>query len=268
MVVYEFFDTHPIFRHEEFVAFHATERKRSELTSHALLAHHLAAGHLLRIKRGLYATVPRGMKPEAVIVDPYQIATKLTEDGVVGYHAALQFFGKSQSLSQRYAVLTTHRMKTVHFQGAEFVPVLVPKMLRSLPEWGGGIVEQRHAGGIVRVTTLERTLVDVLDQPAQGGDWEEIWRSLEAVEFFDLAAVITYAVNLKSMLTTAKVGFFLEQHRESLMVEARHLTALRTHRPHQPLYFDRRISEPGRLVAGWNLIVPERILTRSWAEIP
>ena len=267
MVVYPFFDAHPVFRHEEFVAFHAEERGRSSLTSQALLAQHVAAGHLLRVRRGLYATVPRGLKPEAVVVDPYLIATSLTEDGVVGYHAALQFFGKAHSLSRRYSVLTKHRLKPVHFQGAEFVPVLVPQAVRSLPDWGGGITARRHAGGIVRVTSLERTLVDVLDQPDQGGAWEEIWRSLEAVEFFDIEAVIAYVVKLKSLLTTAKVGFFLEQHRESLMVEESHLTALRAQLPKMPLYFDRRLKEPGRLVGGWNLIVPERIFTRSWAEV-
>ena len=168
---------------------------------------------------------------------------------VVAYHAALQFFGKAQSLSRRYSVLTEHRLKPVPFQGAEFVPVLVPQAVRSLPEWGGGITTQRHAGGIVRVTPLERTLVDVLDQPDQGGDWEEIWRSLEAVEYFEIEAVIAYAVKLKSLLTTAKVGFFLEQHRESLMVEEHHLTELGAQLPKMPLYFDRRLNEPGRLVA-------------------
>lgn len=87
------------------------------------------------------------------------------------------------------------------------------------------------------------------------------------MEFFDIEAVIAYVVKLKSLLTTAKVGFFLEQHRESLMVEERHLTALRAQLPKMPLYFDRRLKEPGRLVGGWNLIVPERIFTRSWAEV-
>jgi len=43
---------------------------------------------------------------------------------------------------------------------------------------------------------LERTLVDVLDAPEHGGGWEEIWLSLESVEFFDLDAVIEYALKL------------------------------------------------------------------------
>jgi hypothetical protein len=78
----------------------------------------------------------------------------------------------------------------------------------------------------VRATTLERTLVDVLDAPRHGGGWEEIWRSLESVVFFDLDTVADYALKLRSATTAARVGFYLEQHREALMVEEKHLLPL------------------------------------------
>jgi hypothetical protein len=82
----------------------------------------------------------------------------------------------------------------------------------------------------------------------------------------DLDAVVTYAVKLGSALTVARVGFFLEQHREPLMVEEHHLEALRTHAPRQPAYLDRR-RQSGRLVSRWNLVVPERVLSRAWGEV-
>jgi predicted transcriptional regulator of viral defense system len=121
--------------------------------------------------------------------------------------------------------------------------------------------------GAVRVTTLERTLVDVLDAPRHGGGWEEIWRSLESVEFFDLDAVTDYAFKLQSAVTVAKVGFYLEQHSEELMVEQRHLDRLRERVPRRPTYLERAKREPGKLLSRWNLIVPVRILERSWAEV-
>jgi len=148
----------------------------------------------------------------------------------------------------------------------EFVPVQARLALRVLPDLGGGVVDKRHAGGVARVTTLERTLVDVLDAPEKAGGWEEIWRSLEMVEFFDLDAVVEYVLKLGSALTVARVGFFLEQHRDALMVEEHYLDALRAEAPAQPRYLDVD-RESGRLVPGWNLIVPERVLTRSWQEV-
>jgi predicted transcriptional regulator of viral defense system len=110
-------------------------------------------------------------------------------------------------------------------------------------------------------------MVDVLDCPRFGGDWEEIWRGLESVEFFDLEAVVDYALLLDNATTIAKVGFFLEQHRERLMVEDRHLELLRKTRPRVPHYFSRGDRRSGKLVAGWNLIVPSEILERRWQEV-
>jgi predicted transcriptional regulator of viral defense system len=51
-------------------------------------------------------------------------------------------------------------------------------------------VEVSRSGLSLNVTTFERTLVDVLDAPRHGGGWEEIWRSLESVEFFDIDGAI------------------------------------------------------------------------------
>ena len=135
-----------------------------------------------------------------------------------------------------------------------------------MSDLGGGILERRHAGGLVRVAGLERTLVDVLDAPHRCGDWEEIWRSLEMVEFFDVDEVVSYTERLASAVGAARIGFFLEQHREQLMVDDGHLAALRRLAPSQPRYLDPR-REPGKLVNGWNLVVPERVLSQTWQDV-
>jgi predicted transcriptional regulator of viral defense system len=262
----EFFAAHSVFRHDEFVAAHTGAGARSPQSSAASLKQHVAAGNLLRIRRGLYATVPRGVDSAQATVDPYLVATKLTDDAVVAYHAALQYHGKAYSVWQRFHYLTSARARPFSFRGMEFLPVQAAVAVRSLPRLGGGVVEKRHCGGTVRIATLERTLVDVLDAPDKGGGWEEIWRSLEMVEFFDLDAVTDYALKLGSSLTVARLGFYLEQHRDSLMVESHHLDALRAHAPAQPRYLDGKRAS-GRLVAGWNLVVPERVLERTWEEV-
>lgn len=266
MKALDYFATHPLFTHEEFVAFHRQQGGRSHHTSNNVLAHHLTTGRLLRIRKGLYATVPRGIEPRNANVDPYLLATKLTGDAVVAYHAALQYHGKAYSVWGRFHFNSRIRARGLFFRGLEFVPVRVSPTLRSLPDLGGEILEERHAGGLVRVTTLERTLVDMLSAQNRAGSWEETWRSLEMVEYFDLDRVIIYATRLASPLTAARLGFFLEQHQQALDVEGRHLEMLRGLAPAQPRYFD-SLREPGVLIAHWNLIVPNRILDRTWMEL-
>jgi predicted transcriptional regulator of viral defense system len=130
-----------------------------------------------------------------------------------------------------------------------------------------GVSRHKRSGGELRVSNFERTLVDVLDRPELSGSWEEIWRSLASIEFFDIEQVIDYVLLLGNATTAAKVGFFLEQHREDLMVDERHLKPLQALRPHQPHYLLRRRRKRGRWMKKWNLMVPDEILNQSWGEV-
>ena len=262
----DFFEIRPVFTHREFVSAH-TATGRSKHTSNTLLRKHVAGGRLLRVRRGIYAVVPRGVDSKRAVVDPYQVATKLADGSTVAYHAALQFHGKAYSVSRRVHYLARQRSRPFSFRGIEYAAVRVAPSLRTRRDLGGGILEQPHAGGMVRVTTLERTLVDLLDSPEKGGGWEELWRSLEMVEFFDLDAVIEYTRKLGSAIAAARVGFFLEQHCKSLMVEEDHLARLRKLAPGEPRYFDPK-RRPGKYLPEWNLIVPDSILRRRWEEVP
>lgn len=205
------------------------------------------------------------MDPAHAAVDPYLIASHLSEDAVVAYHAALQFFGKTYSVWQRFHYLSGRRAKSFSFGGMEFIPVLRQAAPRPGSAKEEGIVETTHGGGRVRVTTLERTMVDVLSSPDKGGGWEEIWRSLEMIEFFDIDAVLRHTRVNGSALTAARVGFYLEQHRDSLMLEDKHLNPFEKISPAQPGYLDSS-RQTGKLLKRWNLIVPDYVRNRLWEK--
>jgi predicted transcriptional regulator of viral defense system len=261
-----FFATHPVFRVAEFAAFRHARGTRGRATE-ALLAYHAKTGRVLRIRRGLYASVPLGGLPENCDVDPFLIAGRVSDDAVLAYHTALEFHGKAHSVHQTFLYLTRRAARPFSFRGSRFRGLAFAAALKARNAERFGVATVSRAGIDVRVTRLERTLVDVLDRPQFAGGWEEIWRSLESVEFFDLDQVVEYALLLDNATTAAKVGFYLEQHRKELMVQERHLDPLRTNRPQKPHYLSRSDRKPGRLVAEWNLVVPEEVLERRWQEV-
>lgn len=241
--------THPVFRVEDFVRARAEVGHGSAATSLTLLKRGVASGRYLHLRRGLYAVVPPGVPPERAVVDPFLLACAHTPDAVVAFHAALELHGRAYSTWSRLHVWTRRRSKPWAWRGVEIVPVL------DTAEDASGTVTRPHAGGMVRVTTLERTLVDVLDQPDKGGGWEEILRSLTMIEFVDVEAVVADALARGRALTAARVGWVLGLRRDAWHVGEEVLAALRARRPATPSYLDASRS-PGRLDPTWNLIVP------------
>jgi predicted transcriptional regulator of viral defense system len=236
-------------------------------TRKALLTYYQSKGRIVSIRRGLYATVPPSNDPDTYPIDPFLVAAKMADDAVLAYHTALEYHGKAYSVYNRLTYTSESSSRLMEFRKRQYTRISVPYALRSAGEEMIGVEQSNRAGVAVRVTNLERTFVDVLDKPETTGSWEEIWRSLEMIEFFDVDQVVRYVRLLGNATTTAKVGFFLDQHRESLMINDSALVPLLREVPKQPHYLNRALRKGCRLVTAWNLMVPENILNRSWAEV-
>ena len=262
-----FFRRHPVFTGEELAEHLSSNGETGKRMQESLIAYHTRAGRLVRVRRGLFAVIPPGVNGGRYPVDPYLVAAKLTRDSVLSHHTALEFHGRAYSFWRQVTYSASRPVEKLAFRSHVFQGTRFPEALRRLGKEHFEVLDRERAGVTVRVASLERTLVDVLDRPHQSGGWEEVWRSLESVEFFNLDKVVEYTLLLDNATTASKVGFFLEQHCDELMVEERHLQPLREMRPRQPHYLDRNRRGTGSLAAEWNLVIPVEVAERSWAEV-
>ncbi len=267
MKLNEFLSHHAVFTVDELDRFLSDRGSGKPNTRKSLLTYYRSQGRIVRVRRGLYVTVPLGADPASSPVDPYLVAAKMTADAVLAYHTALEFHGKAYSVYTRLHYISTSKSLPLKFQSHEFTRAPMPHPLQAKSKEMFGVTSHKRSGVELRVTNLERTFVDVLDRPNLTGSWEEIWRSLESVEFFDLDQVIEYAILLENATTAGKVGFFLEQHKEALMVDDAHLNPLRKLRPRQPHYLIRGKRKDCHWVKDWNLMIPVEILNKSWGEV-
>lgn len=233
-------------------------------TLYNLLAYHQKQGHILHIRRGLYYSVPKCSNPNHSPVDSLLVASKMAEDAVIAYESALDLHGKLPNIQSRIVYLTKKRvMASFDFRNIKYQAVAIPLALKALGLETFGVQRINRLGQEIFVTSLERTLVDVLDRPYLCGSWQEIWLSLESIEYLDLDQILKYVLLLDNATTIAKVGVFLETHRERLMIPESYLENLCKHRPLKPHYLERKHKQPQKLISKWNLIVPLSVINRD-----
>ena len=265
----DFFALHKVFTFKEFeLSLSIGQGSPSKgSTLHNLLTYHQKQGHILRIRRGIYYSVPKGTDPTHCPVDPFLVASKMAKDAVIAYSSALDLHGKLHTTQSRVIYLTKKRvMASFDFRDIKYQAVAIPSALKTANQEIFGVRSMDRLGQQVLVTSLERTFVDVLDRPYLCGSWEEIWLSLEGIEYLDLDQVLKYALLLANSTTIAKLGFFLETHQEALMIPEHYLEELRKACPTKPHYMDRIQNQPQKMIAKWNLVVPLSLINRSWEE--
>jgi predicted transcriptional regulator of viral defense system len=259
----EFFETHPVFRYEEFAVFMASLGTKRPESWRQQLSYHLKAGHLIRIRKFLYAVKP--MFSQDQWIDPYLIASKVTTDTVTAYHTALELYGLAYTTFNEFTFLTNRQVSPFMYEGQRFRAVRQAKAVVDSGNIDYGVELIKRGGMTIKLTGLERTIVDVLDRPDLGGGWEEIWRSLDNITQLDAGKMVEYALLLKNATTVAKVGYFLEQRPAHLAVNQKYLQKLLPHISKQPHYLSRDEGE-GKHIKKWQLIVPLKIINRTWEE--
>lgn len=262
-----FFYTNPVFRYEEFECFKNEKGKVSSArTIHKMLHYYIKKGRLINVRRGIYAVVTPGVQPEHVLIDPYLLSSKAAKDSILAYHTALELYGIAYSVFEQFTFLTAQKIKPFEVQDRWFRPVTLPIMLKKGDHANFGIEKIDRQGVTIRVTSLARTFVDVLDRIDLSGGWEEVVRSISNMAVLNVPDVITYCLLLNNRILAAKVGYFLEQRQGAFAVGENVLKPLLDKKPltAQSLLSDKR--EQGRLIKKWNIILPIYILNETWDE--
>jgi|GEM_PF-1428345 len=171
-----FLAKHPVFTRDELEDSLQADHSGNSNTANSRLAHHVRAGHVIQIQRGLYASVPTGTDPASLVPDPWLVASRLAKEAAIAYHSSFQFHGRAYTVSSEYVFVSNQTMRPMEFRGCRFRRVSPPKALLRDGKELFGIETVDRLGHDIHVASLERSLVDILDRPDLGGGWEEIWR--------------------------------------------------------------------------------------------
>ena len=257
-----FFNNHLVFRLDEYLGF--IKKKDSSINERSCqtqLSRYVKKGKLSHVRKGLYV-VNSDLALVDTGVNPFMIAAKAAEDSVLAYHTALEFHGAAYTDFNTHTFITCHRIVDFSYNSQDYRPLHRRQFKRD------NFVNSRTMLGVeVVVTSLERTLVDVLDKPELSGGWEEVYRSLERIVIFDVSKSIDYALSLNKASIIGKLGYFLEGRPDYNEIDPSLINRLLPHIPKNHYYIDRNSTlSKGTLIKKWNIIVPNYLHEKQWEE--
>lgn len=266
MTIGQFFYEHPVFRHEEFALFKAVHSTISSTSIKVALAYYVKSGRIKPIRRKLYAVVPPNQSAKTVLIDPYLIAGKVTEDAIIGYHSALELLGVAYSSFGQLTYITQQKSKSFDFNGHWYQSVGVPQSLQKKQAADIYVDTINRQGVEIRITNPARTFVDVLDRVELCGGWEEVYRSISNIVVLHIDQVIDYCLMLGNARLNAKVGYFLSQRQGAFTLTERQLAPLLAGKPKVAQYIAGGANGPFQLVKLWNIYLPLSVINQSWEE--
>ena|SRR3989338_2676183 len=260
-----FFKKHPLFHSKELVEYLQSSGEFNQNTLKAALQYHLTKKHLARIRRGYYVVTNDYFPGVHIESDYLLIAGRMAQDAIISYHTAMEFHALAYSVSSIIYFNSDERIGKIVGEHGQYQRSGHPSALKPDNVF---LETKRHdrSGMDIRVTTVERTLVDCLHRPDLAGGLEEIWRSFESINFLDITRLIRYALQLGNATTIAKLGFFLEQHQEHFSVKEAQLDQLVQHKPISRHYMEKSSKGSVKNLSRWNLIVPLAVINKVWEE--
>src|SRR5574344_1059304 len=163
-----------------------------------MLTYNVKTGKICRIRRDLYATIDPLTK--RVYANKFEIASKVTKTDYVSYHSALEYHGLNTQVFRTVDVSGGKRFSNFSFDGVFYC--------FHSNNFAFGVQEDMQ-NSIVRVTNVERTILDCIDCIDLAGGIEELIYAIDSVPLFDESLLLKYldSFNLKNLFK--KTGYLL-----------------------------------------------------------
>lgn len=203
---------------------------------------------LKKLKGGLYATINPLTKD--IFANRFEIATALHNESFVGYHSALEFYGLANQVYFEVHVISSKHYSSEYINGLEY------NYLNS--KYIEGVLENEQ-NSIIRITELERTIIDCVDRIDVAGGLEEVFYALSSVTYCDENKLLKHLFNYNKKYLFKKIGYLFSLLKPKYLSENFYKICKENISTRDDDIRDYK-GIPSKYNKEWKLYVPERII--------
>ncbi len=209
------------------------------------ISRYLEKGYIERVRRDLYAVI--SLETEQPIPNRYQIASVVAEDACVSHHSAFEYYGYANQVFYEMYIATKKRVRDFSYDGIDY---------HCIPQCAETGIEDTGMG--VRVTSLERTVVDSMADFKKIGGLEELLRCLMMVPSLSSEKLLECLEAYGLGRLYQEAGYILESFRDDLNLPESFFRECEKHMPASKSYLTSP-EDKYPLCSRWDLYAPENL---------
>lgn len=176
-------------------------------TAKTLLKNALKNGYIERIRHNYYAV--KSLETERVIPSRFAIGSEINPSAYISHHTAFEYYGMANQVYGVVYVSSVAKFQDFSHDGVEY------EYLSSKQNFGI-VTPAVH----IRVTDMERTILDNIKDFAKIGGLEELLRCLSMVTMVDEEKLLKYLTEYQSQFLYQKAGYILSHYKNMKLSDA------------------------------------------------
>ena len=176
---------------------------KSEKAADWQIKTYLKKGYIERVRRNLYVVI--SMETEQPIANRFQIASQVTQDACISHHSAFEYYGYANQVFYEVYFSTCKNVRPFSYDGLQYTPLPNPSTIEILDMNNG-----------VKVTSLERTVIDSIIDMDKIAGLEEFLRCLELIPSLNEEKLLDVLESYSKKQLYQKVGYILEFYKKDL----------------------------------------------------
>lgn len=202
-----------------------------------------------KIRKNIYSAV--NPVTNQVVASKYQIACGINDMVYISHNTALEYHGVAHQINNEVYVSSNKRFRDFEFEGLYYKYIL--------SKTSCGVIAPNNVDGI-RVTDIERTVIDIVKDFEKIGGLKELMNCLSVIDFLDEEKLKAYLNAYHIQVLYQKTGFLLSHYKDRLKLTESFFDFCKSNIGKSTRYLSREAEASGTYVVDWRLIVPKGLL--------
>lgn len=218
-------------------------------TGKDLLLNYKKQNLIVQIRRNLYSVTDLATK--ATVANKFEIGSHVSDSAYISYHSALEYHGIAHQVFFTLYISSETRFNDFEFEDMQYL------YCKSNISEG---IETPPMNSLIRVTNIERTVIDCLDRIDRAGGLEELIHCLSMINYLDEKKLISYLNLYNKAFLFKKAGFILKNFQANMKLSDEFISLChQIGAPH--VKYLTEPAESDTFHKDWNIYAPKNILS-------